>query len=931
MKSSFFVNLLLMALLVLVSAPVFGQITLLSPESGAKMYAAVNFSWQSDNISNTLQISDDNTFSELVKSITTAETNKSVSLISGNYFWRVAAEGANSSMIYSESRELTVSPIEFNISVVNSTVFINHALIIQLDGPPGTNVELDVVGPNATDEYSTQISGQSSLVYIPIEEGQYSIVADFTNGQTTEQKEIEFEALSDDYLLVLENLNVDIDAPSSVEKNSNVVFRSDVQGASEGEEINYYWDLFNDGIIDSNSEGMTHVFNVTGSYTMKLTVSVMGINRSTTFVVTVKKPKHELIIKTYEKGKVLPGVIVKVYHDKFNRILKTNSKGEATFLLDENDYVVNMSCEDCTNLSRLISLDKPKVKRYNITKTAKVLPKPKVTWISSPRSTTQSSVSVKYKVASESKIMACYLYYARDDMKGWRTLSPDKSSKVDVERSFILTNLQTGKYTYKVKCSAENREEDYSDVITLNVAYSQDSSSNSILSSSLAAASAASSPDEAINILYSEFDKRIALFSTLSGSKATVSNLLNIRAELSASRKTARGLVSSISSVRKLSLSDAALSRKTKETKNGLIALLSSLPSNISIVSEHEFVGALDNDGITEISDDYLDYQGIEATSYMKEKFRAENIDVQRAINVYTKATIISVVYDDGSSKEYTLITRSVEGLSQTSDKSLIDVIPKEIVSSASELIVGSRYMVLEDDPVLEFRLENLDEIVYVIPKSLSLAELELMKSAVVYHEIDLRKRNMITGGVIKTPEIKAKLIISEILIMFVCGFMALLVYSNYIKPSNLSPDKVRRRLISLIDKTLVGLEKGDKNIYSKYHEIIELYPQATYHFKQELAPFMEHLGHYLEARFAESKIAESEYHLSKNQVHHAGVARLEAEQCFESLPEKFRIKLHPRLSSLKLAHDLRSKGLKGKVAGSKPTNSNALGVKNAK
>ncbi len=101
-----------------------------------------------------------------------------------------------------------------------------------------------------------------------------------------------------------------------------------------------------------------------------------------------------------------------------------------------------------------------------------------------------------------------------------------------------------------------------------------------------------------------------------------------------------------------------------------------------------------------------------------------EIIELQNKITIYTKVTLVTMVFMNNSKRDMTLVNKKVvvENNGEIENAFLVEQIPKQAAVSADGIRFQGDYEVIESDPVIRFPINNLEriELSYIINHTVS-------------------------------------------------------------------------------------------------------------------------------------------------------------------------------------------------------------------
>ncbi len=134
-------------------------------------------------------------------------------------------------------------------------------------------------------------------------------------------------------------------------------------------------------------------------------------------------------------------------------------------------------------------------------------------------------------------------------------------------------------------------------------------------------------------------------------------------------------------------------------TEYELSTALANVPSDIEILSKDTNIEARSIDDIQDNLEEFFAARAI--TEKSERKQYAYNIEkALESVSVTAKRSVVKVSYHDGSTKTFTVFTRTMVADDATT---YLEFIPKSVASDASKLFVEGSHEVIKADPIIRF------------------------------------------------------------------------------------------------------------------------------------------------------------------------------------------------------------------------------------
>ena len=192
-------------------------------------------------------------------------------------------------------------------------------------------------------------------------------------------------------------------------------------------------------------------------------------------------------------------------------------------------------------------------------------------------------------------------------------------------------------------------------------------------------------------------------------------------------------------------VSDSTLREQRRDEMNAEIENIEkSLPLDVNVIDSHEYIKNKVKTDLKEIVEDYMDYTNTHIGKSSIKKLAEMNSKLQQEISIYVNVKDVEIEYVNGT-QTIVLVKKELE-VSGDEEK-VLEIIPKEIAESVDEIVFLSENEVIKYDPIVEFDIEDLEDmqIVYYIEKNLDLEDLEDTET-ILFNENLEKSRVGITG-----------------------------------------------------------------------------------------------------------------------------------------------------------------------------------------
>ncbi|MFC1705068.1 PKD domain-containing protein, partial [Nanoarchaeota archaeon] len=194
---------------------------------------------------------------------------------------------------------------------------------------------------------------------------------------------------------------------------------------------------------------------------------------------------------------------------------------------------------------------------------------------------------------------------------------------------------------------------------------------------------------------------------------------------------------------------------------------------SIDLAESDEFVKYPTPKEIEEVSSEYLKSKNISLTDKESDYFLKSNLEVQSSITVGTKISIATIKFLSGKEQKIALVINDLKSGGELFDTSFVVSIPKDIAESIDEIKVLTEHKVVNPDPVIEFDLAEIEEVIYYIEDDIDLEKIKEIKSVLILDPEKLEYKGSglgIIGFAIfsKMSDIDNPMVVLEVLLIII-------------------------------------------------------------------------------------------------------------------------------------------------------------------
>ncbi len=701
--------------------------------------------------------------SDNVTSVTTNITG----LSDGLYEWMITCYDLANNSATSETRVFkvnTTSPEpEFNINIEKTEYVIGEYGLMTITAPNSTSIRVKVC-PDQPGfvECEVPVNAQNFMnypfqEYLPFTnyEGKYILEAYFNYSGIAEVQELNYE--------VKNNINIDIDADDSPRNNIPIILEAQASGGAGT--LNYTWHLSNGSTV--NNDWVNITYTETGDYTETVVVKDSYNNtKNKSITIDVSNAFYiEIIVKDSVTNAPIKGASVEIKDeqkqtDTYGKVYYYLREGRKEIIILRENYSIYFDKLNITTDETFIIFLEP----LSITE-------PKVTLLRPENNSriTGPTNELVFK-AEYNNLLNCSIYI-NEDNDGFFIYIGSIEVRDSSEQRFDVIELENKTYRWKVDCIDNNGNSGISE--TWGFIVGENPSSEMTLSADqesedLKTYDQESEDTKTYNAWIKEFEQILDKLENLPKDEKEAADALGI---IKTIKDTIEVFKNTIRDLDTLNFRNDLPEEEKQAEKEKLITkaeeAYQTTPVNIEVLNSDSFVDYIDQTELTELLKEYLKVKNVSKKLNQK-KLLAFLEDLQKEIVVSTKTKNARITYKDGTKSELTAVIREIKTYNITQGAFILEVIPKEVVQTADDILSLYEYEVIKQDPIIKFELKKDTTIVYYFEKNLNLELLRNIRTA-VFIDPDSVDDDKITGFLAKklnTPKLKGIIFIPIIVIL---------------------------------------------------------------------------------------------------------------------------------------------------------------------
>jgi PKD repeat protein len=657
--------------------------------------------------------------------------------------------------------------IEFNINIINDPTIDDFKLttdhdeyitdgsvFITVHAPEDTNLSLLIKGKTEDKNYNSTVFGSAMLVFIPKNEGNYTIIAKMSHKL--------YNIALNKTIIVKPRYICIIKSPLRMQENITEKFEAEITGGT-GPYI-FKWD-FDDGTY-STSSSPYHSYKEIGTYGIRLSVNDRFNNVAACIqTADVETVKYSVEIKLTDNAtnKEIGDAVIKF--DTAEK--KSNVKGKAIFDNIEKGrhrvVIKREGYEDYTKsyqINKSVSIDIAlEPKETDI----KMLPKVSIISPENSEEIDNRRLSVSFSVSSSTEISSCKLLINQIPYLGYKI--QDSIENISSGENTLGCDMTNADYNVKISCEnifgtatsekinirginfpieekkVMNEEESSSDVKSelTTSAKSEEGLNNNVIDKSITGRF-----DKALDDIKSiETD-----FSSYTGTQKEILTLLSYDKKIVGYKKEIKSLRDNIITLESLNIgkSDYISQKNTILTK--MEEVEKKVPSKVSIIKNKRYEPkTATTDQIRSALLEYASHLGKNFTKSKLKFYEKKSAELQDKVTIDAEIIIVNVEYKSGTIEEYSFVKKTITQKTDTIGILLIEMIPKKVAQKIDELSFSFEYEVINEDPII--KIDNIDkdgdnEIMYYVKRSVPFEELMNSTTSIIIDPT--HPSNKITG-----------------------------------------------------------------------------------------------------------------------------------------------------------------------------------------
>ncbi|RMD66069.1 hypothetical protein D6817_04845, partial [Candidatus Pacearchaeota archaeon] len=373
-------------------------------------------------------------------------------------------------------------------------------------------------------------------------------------------------------------------------------------------------------------------------------------------------------------------------------------------------------------------------------------------------SSTDDKITFKYNASDDVGLANCTftLFYYNNSLLGEQAYTETNTSLANgAIDSVELLNFDEGKYTWDVECydtSANSRSKSRD----FEVVYPDEQSSNTTNSSASANSEqdSGTTNEENTDLIAraDELVKKINDFLVREENygrdeREAVSDL-GLADELKFYKKKLLQMKVDLEHNLDFIREEKRKEERLSEISSEMDDIASKIPTDIRVIDTYEYLKNILEPNVDEVVDAYIEANSIDASDSVRRAMVRENEQIQELIAVSVNVKSVELTFDDRA-EEFILVRKDVK-FSSKDFQSLMEVIPKEIASSADDVEFVTEAKVVKSDPIFSVALDKLknDRFVYKIKGSMKLEDIEKTSTLAFNEKIPEDSLTGLTGFV---------------------------------------------------------------------------------------------------------------------------------------------------------------------------------------
>ncbi|MBW2991480.1 hypothetical protein KY348_07310 [Candidatus Woesearchaeota archaeon] len=683
-------------------------------------------------------------------------------LSDGLYEWRISCSDQANNSETSETRTFKInttpepeSEPEFSISIEKTEYVIGEYGLMTISAPNSTSIRVEVC-PDQPGFVECEVPAMGEHImnypfqeYLPFtnEEGKYILEAYFNYTGTTEIQELDYE--------IKNNINIDIESDEDPRKNVPLTLEAYASGGVGT--LEYTWHLSSGSKVNKKEVEIT--YTKAGNYTETVFVKDAYNNtRNKSITMDVSNAYSiEVVVKDSVTNKAIKKATVEVEDEQ----KETDTNGKVQYYLEKGRRDIMVLKENYSIY--LDELDITKDKTFTIQLEPITSTEPKVTLIRPKDNSVITGPSNELAFRAEyNNTLNCSIYI-NENNDGFFIYLGSLTVKNNNEQKFGVVELENKTYWWKVECIGNNGKTGVSKTWEFRVGKEQ-------IPAETLAVTEQSEEAKTYNDWVKEFERILDELENLPTDEREAADALGITNTIKDSIKTFKNTIRDLDSI---SFRNDLSEQEKQAQKQKLVLEAQNVyqksPVSITVLKSDSFVDYIDKTELTELLKEYIKINNI-STAINQNKLLDFLEELQQEVVISTKTKNTRVTYKDGTTKGLTLLVREIKTYNLTDNTFILEVIPKNVVNNADEILSTEKYEVIKQDPIISFELKGDKDktLIYYFEKSIDLELLKNIRTAVFINPESVSD-DKITGfstKKLKLPKIKGIIFIPVIVIL---------------------------------------------------------------------------------------------------------------------------------------------------------------------
>lgn len=335
--------------------------------------------------------------------------------------------------------------------------------------------------------------------------------------------------------------------------------------------------------------------------------------------------------------------------------------------------------------------------------------------------------------------------------------------------------------------------------------------------------------------------------------------------------------------------------KRRQEILSELEKMKQDIPIRIRVIESSEYSKNTPSNSIEEITSAYVLGRNMALSEREVRILAQRNSEMQNSMIYSTRAKQVELEYLE-SKKEITLVTKTFK-LKNTSESKILEYIPKEISSSAKEITFLAENEIVQDDPLIELDINDLEEgkFAYYIPRLVSLKDIEKTDS-ILFKEFDVLKGSGLIGLSIFDSDVLSSVSIIWVIIPLAAVILMFgsLQFVNYMRIKNEPEIKEIMMLVRGAGRALE--EKDVERAKRDYYEIKDAYARLSANGRKFLFKDIKELQIHIDKKEMAILIKKCLVSIKENRHEDVVEQYGKIKQIYSRLPKKYQEKVYKNI-----------------------------------